>query len=241
MTSRKFLFGGMLVVFSLAFVLFLVRCSFTPIRPLEDPRQTEDITIITTTTTEIYLTSTVSTTCDKTTVYQTTVTTEETVIEITETYLQETDIAFLQTDKTEVSTEIVEVEFTDPPLETTPGDKRVKIGGSFTGTYYPSDKNSGLNGGSGRSLIGCEVGDGTVRGSVACKYVYDRYKYNYSGGRTMVYIEVPQFPNMNGYYYVDDCCASNCVIDFYWKDPSQCPFYDPIGVAKDIQLWIVEE
>jgi hypothetical protein len=50
------------------------------------------------------------------------------------------------------------------------------------------------------------------------------YGYNYNGKRTMVYLEVNERPDMNGYYYVDDCCGSYSVVDFYYDYSSNCPF-----------------
>lgn len=258
MTSRKFLFGILFVIAALVFMVFIAKCSFRPI--ITESSSDSGIEILSSEATTGTTTNQTSTTYNETTstepettmtsstyttASETSETTSYTVTVITENSV-DTTLSITYSTMPEVTSESTVVEAvveseTVVNVETTPNDKRIKVNQTFTGTYYPPNKNSGLNGGSQRPLIGCEIGDGTVRGSVACKYVYDRYKYNYSGGRTMVYIEVPKFPSMNGYYYVDDCCVSDCVIDFYWKDPSQCPFYDPIGVAKDVQLWIVEE
>lgn len=251
MTSRKFLFGILFVIAVFVFVVFLARCSFYPITT-ESSNNSEieilsSITTETTTnqtsttynettlteleTTETSSTYTTASETSETTSYMVTISTEDSV---------DTTLSSTYSTMPEVTSESTVVE-TVVNIETTPNDKRVKVNQTFTGTYYPGNKNSGLTGGSGRSLIGCDVGNSDVVGSVACKYIYDLYGYEYSGGRTKVYLEVPQFPQMNGYYYVDDCCAGSCVIDFYWIDPSRCSFYDPIGVAKDIQCWIVEE
>lgn len=40
----------------------------------------------------------------------------------------------------------------------------------------------------------------------------------------MVYLEINERPDMNGYYYVDDCCGSYSVVDFYYDYSSNCPF-----------------
>lgn len=94
--------------------------------------------------------------------------------------------------------------------------------GSFKGTYYAYG--GARRGGSGRQLIDCSCGDGTVKGSIASRYFYSNYGYNYNGKRTMVYLEVAGYPQMNGYYYVDDCCGSYSVIDFFYIYNSNCPF-----------------
>ena len=98
--------------------------------------------------------------------------------------------------------------------------------GSFRGTYYAYG--GPRHGGSGRNLIDCSYGDGNVKGSIASRYFYSNYGYNYNGKRTMVYLEVSGYPQMNGYYYVDDCCGSYNVIDFFYIYNSNCPFqYQP--------------
>lgn len=261
MTSRKFLFGILFVIAALVFVVFTAKCSFRPIiTESSSDSEIEILSSVSTVSTTKTTTNQTSTTYNETnsteleitetsSTYTTTTETPETtsyiVTVITENSV-DTTLSSTYSTMPEVTLESTVVETVIEPetvvnVETTPNDKRVKVNQTFTGTYYPGNKNSGLTGGSGRSLIGCDVGDSDVVGSVACKYIYDLYGYEHSGGRTKVYLEVPQFPKMNGYYYVDDCCAGSCVIDFYWIDPSNCPFYDPIGVASDIQCWIVEE
>lgn len=90
------------------------------------------------------------------------------------------------------------------------------------GTYYPYP--AGTKGGSGRTLLDCSIGDGTVKGSIASSYLYSLYGYNHDD-RTKVYLEIPSHPEMDGYYYVDDCDAWNPnVIDFYYYTASNCPF-----------------
>ena len=109
--------------------------------------------------------------------------------------------------------------------------------GDFLGTYYRGDINP-CPGGSGRMLIDCAVGGMGVKGSVACRYVWSNYGYSYCGSRTVVRIEVPSHPEMNGMYYVDDCCAYDSVVDFYYPDYSACPFqFD--GVIS-VKMWLVE-
>lgn len=103
------------------------------------------------------------------------------------------------------------------------------------GTYY--SYGSPMYGGSGRSLIDCSYGDGTVKGSVASSYLYYNYGYN-RGGRTMVYLEVNGYPSMNGYYYLDDCDAGNPeVIDFFYLCGGNCQFQTQGVVTVD--CWLV--
>ena len=104
-------------------------------------------------------------------------------------------------------------------------------------TYYAYG-HGGLCGGSGRSLIDCSYGNGTVKGSIASSYLYSNYGYNYNGSRTMVYLEVSQYPQMTGYYYLDDCCAFylNDTIDFYYDYNSNCPFQYQGVISADCYI-----
>lgn len=91
------------------------------------------------------------------------------------------------------------------------------------GTYYCYGRQ--CVGGSSRSLINCSIGNGVVKGSIASSYLYNNYGYSYCGKRTMVYLEIRDYPSMNGYYYLDDCDIGNPnVIDFYYVYDSECPF-----------------
>jgi hypothetical protein len=94
-------------------------------------------------------------------------------------------------------------------------------------------------GGSGRSLIDCSWGDGTVHGSVASSFIYNNFGYNVNG-RTMVYLEVNGCPSMSGYYYVDDCNSFNHpeIIDFYFNDYYNCDWYYQ-GVIYSIDCYLV--
>lgn len=109
--------------------------------------------------------------------------------------------------------------------ETTNNTSNYSYAVSLDGTYYPSTAYSsnpyGVNGGSGRSLIGYNYGE--IRGSIASSYLYSAYGY-YRNGRTKVYIEVPAYPEMNGIYYLDDCSGAN-VVDFFVYYSTDCPFY----------------
>ena len=95
---------------------------------------------------------------------------------------------------------------------------------TFTrGTYYAYG--GPRNGGSGRQLIDCSIGEGNVKGSIASSYLYRNYGYNYNGKRTMVYLEINGYPYMTGMYYLDDSDAGNPeVIDFFYLRNSNCQF-----------------
>jgi hypothetical protein len=107
---------------------------------------------------------------------------------------------------------------------------------NFTrGTYYAYGGQR--IGGSQRQLIDCSIGDGTVKGSIASSYLYGNYGYNYNGKRTMVYLEIENYSQMNGYYYLDDCDAGNSnVIDFYFLYESNCPFQEQGVVQVDCYI-----
>ena len=103
------------------------------------------------------------------------------------------------------------------------------------GTYYCYG--CAKKGGSGRALIECNTTN-QIKGSIASSYLYKNYGYKYSGGRTMVRLEIDGYPSMNGYYYLDDSDAGNPnVIDFYYVYASNCPFRNQ-GVVQ-VNCWIV--
>ena len=105
------------------------------------------------------------------------------------------------------------------------------------GTYYCYG--GSRNGGSGRTLINCAYGNGTVRGSIASSYLYRNYGYNYNGKRTMAYLEIPGYSSMNGYYYLDDSDAGNSnVIDFFYYYGSECPFRNQGVVSVNCSIVI---
>ena len=113
---------------------------------------------------------------------------------------------------------------------------------TFTmGTYYPGWEAYGstqLSGGSGRLLMDCSIKDDEIKGSVACKYIQEKYGYNYNGARTIVYLDIPEFPDMSGFYFVDDSCLRDDTIDFYFTYKANCPFMNQ-GVLKTITCYIV--
>lgn len=106
--------------------------------------------------------------------------------------------------------------------------------GSFTGTYFKGDTDP-CNGGSGRILIPCDIKDDTYKGSVASKLVFNSYGYDMNG-KTMIYIEFPSMPTLNGWYSVDDCNADPSIIDFYFPDYSKCPWENDGVIACN--AWI---
>ena len=113
---------------------------------------------------------------------------------------------------------------------------------TFTrGTYYPGLEAYGstqVYGGSGRLLMDCSIKDDEIKGSVACKYVYEKYGYNYNGARTIVYLDIPEMPELSGFYFVDDCCGRYDTIDFYFTYKANCPFMNQ-GVLTKISCYIV--
>ena len=161
------------------------------------------------------------------------------IIEVEETDICETTTITTTTETTYTTTVTTSLTTTETVRTTTitePLTADIYLG-EFRGTYYRGSVNP-CNGGSGRRLIDCAVGWLGVKGSVACRYVWSNYGYSYCGSRTVVRIEVPSHPEMNGMYYVDDCCASNSVVDFYYPDYSTCPFqFD--GVIS-CRVWLIE-
>lgn len=108
--------------------------------------------------------------------------------------------------------------------------------GNFKMTYYPATAYyDGVCGGSGRTLRGYgDYSDG-IRGSVASRSLYEMYGYE-RNGRTTIYLEFPSYPEMNGWYFLDDYCAHYGVIDVFVFSDYACPFgYDGITWAD---CWI---
>ena len=117
--------------------------------------------------------------------------------------------------------------------------KSFSKGTYYSGQYYSSNPST-VKGGSGRTLVDCSKGDGTgVKGSIASNYIQRNYGYKRNGGRTLVYIECEQYPDMNGTYYLDDSQGyNNEVIDFYYYYNSNCPFQYQ-GVIT-VEAWLVD-
>ncbi len=148
------------------------------------------------------------------------------------------------TTTTNITTTVTTTKKTEAETTTTTTTKKAELVSVdiFDLTYYiprPDQSADGLCGGSGRELIDCSMGSGGVMGSVACKKVLDNYGYSYNGKRTTIYIDVPEMPELTGYYFVDDCCSSDCVIDLYYSMPSNCPF-ENVGVIHNAMCYVME-
>lgn len=198
----------------------------------------------TTSTTETEITTTATTTTEtETTTSETTImtttttsapvvvtTTKEAIVTtptpvVVETVATET-VPTVETSAVATETsisEVVESSLIEETIVTTAAPQ-LRCLGTYRGTYYRGSTNP-CRGGSGRTLIDCTYGapSAGIKGSVACKYIYANYGYNVDG-RTKVYIESDNYPSLNGWYYVDDCCASYSVIDFYYPNYGNCPF-----------------
>lgn len=107
--------------------------------------------------------------------------------------------------------------------------------GFFRGTYYHGEGANPCPGGSGRMLIDCTPSDNDIKGSVACRRIQEDYGYDING-RTRVYLEFTSYPQMNGWYYVDDACASYNVVDVYFINYGTCPWQN--DGTTDIHLWV---
>jgi len=166
----------------------------------------------TTTKTETTTTTTITTTTEETTTTSTTMT-AETVTTSSTTETTEPEVI------TTITSDVME---------------NLSYLGVFTGTYYKGATNP-CNGGSGRVLVGCDVKSDSYKGSVASRLVYETYGY-YVNGKTMIYLEFESFPNMNGWYSVDDCNADRSIIDFYFPNYNNCPWQNA-GLTT-VQAWI---
>ncbi len=142
--------------------------------------------------------------------------------EITTTTTSSTATTTTTTTVTTTTTTTTETTMTTVTAAPTSRSSGMTYLGSFTGTYYAGNTVP-CRGGSGRTLLDCSIKDGDIKGSVASKYVYQNYGYNLDD-RTKIYIEVSSIPDMTGWYYVDDCNASNSIIDFYFYRNSNSPF-----------------
>lgn len=109
---------------------------------------------------------------------------------------------------------------------------------TFTkGTYYCYEKTN-VCGGSGRLLMDCSIKEDEIKGSVACRYIYEKYGYSYNGARTIVYLDIPEIPELSGFYFVDDSCLRDDTIDFFFYYANNCPFKDQ-GVLTKISCYLV--
>lgn len=196
---------------------------------------TDNVTNTTTETTEDTTNTTITETTTSTTTIETITTkNSETITTITSciytTSAQQiitTITTILQTTfVTTTTTQITDLIVIQPSI----ADKsdNVHFVSQLKGTYYlPTRAQQGkiLKGGSGRYLIDCSKGDSSIKGSVASSYFYSRYGYNYNNERTLLYLEVEEYPEMNGYYYLDDSNAAEVdLIDFFFYEKDSCPF-----------------
>lgn len=147
-----------------------------------------------------------------------------------------TDVTTITTTATSTTTAttIDTTHTTTTDVTTTDLSKYLNYIGEFTGKYYHGDYNPCF-GGSGRLLEDCTPKSGEMKGSVACRYIQENFGYNVNG-RTRVYLELPSYPDMNGFYWVDDACASSTVVDFYFINYATNPWQND-GVT-DIHLWM---
>ena len=107
--------------------------------------------------------------------------------------------------------------------------------GEYTGTYFKGDM-CPCYGKAGRILIDCYPKEDTYKGSVAAVAISDQYGFDMNG-KTMIYIEIPAYPDMNGWYSVDDQNASPDIIDFYFPGYALCPWQND-GVTA-VYAWII--
>lgn len=107
--------------------------------------------------------------------------------------------------------------------------------GYFTGTYYHGRYTNPCPGGSGRMLEDCAPKSDEIKGSVACRRIQEEYDY-WVNGRTKVYLEVKENPEMDGWYWVDDACESYSVVDFYFVDYDDCPWQGDL--SRTVHLWM---
>lgn len=235
----------MIVCFATALVLMRVES----IQP-QDP--TDIITIVTTSTpeiTELTSTTSVESTFSEVTTTEEEVTTES-AISTSTTDLTTTTVTTAATTTTSAAATTIlttlpaQIEETTTTSTTYADGLKVKlisICSSASATYYLSNSSQipyQTKGGSGRVLLDCGVKEDEIKGSVACRSAYELYGYNYENSeRTKLYIRVPDFPGMTGYYYLDDCCAAYNVVDFYFGNANNCPFKD-IGRIFNIEVFL---
>ena len=159
-----------------------------------------------------------------------------TMITTTEEPLATTITSFVTTTITTInitSTTTTTMVITTTTTEYDPTSRLIDYGW-FTGTYYNGETNP-CPGGSGRILEDCTPKSGEMKGSVACRRIFEDYGYTVNG-RTRVYLEFESYPEMNGWYFVDDCCQSMNVVDVYFSNYETCPWQND-GVT-DIHLWM---
>ena len=175
--------------------------------------------------------TTATTTQTATTTTTTSATTTTTTSEIT------TSTVAIETAPIEIVTEQV-VEYTPPVeyVETSDTSYGNLIRGGMRGTYYAPGSWNGYSsmGGSGRYLMDCSYGgDGYAKGSIASGYLYNLLGYYANDGRTTVWLNISDYPEMNGLYYLDDCSGAD-VIDFFYDANANCQFSWAGVVSVDV-------
>lgn len=210
-STRKTVFRWVVCLISVIGVIIFYYHINSNITNMDVEDTTIDLPEITTESTTSESITTTTTTAESTT--------KDTTISVIQTSLTET-----QTNAVTTKRNIVKITqmITERASETPNSKGGLTCLGSFKGTYY-SGKSVPCKGGSGRTLINCTTSSSGIKGSVASRYVYSKYGYK-KGGRTKVWIECSGMPSMTGWYYVDDCCGANNVIDFYYLRNSNCPF-----------------
>lgn len=154
---------------------------------------------------------------------ETTTTATELTTEATTTTIEQTTTTESETTTTESTTEQTTVIFTTESAATAKAAecRDLKNLGTFKGTYYVAK--APCKGGSGRTLKSCSIKSDSYKGSVASRYIYEHYGYNVNG-KTMVYLEIKEFPKMNGWYSVDDCNGDQKIVDLYFATKCECPY-----------------
>lgn len=181
--------------------------------------------------TETLTTATTTQTTTTTTTTTTSIITTATTSEIT------TSTIAIETAPIEVVTEQV-VEYT-PPVEYVENSDTAYsnlIRSGMRGTYYAPGSWNGYSsmGGSGRYLMDCSYGgDGYAKGSIASGYLYNLLGYYANDGRTTVWLNISDYPEMNGLYYLDDCSGAD-VIDFFYDANANCQFSWAGVVSVDV-------
>ena len=185
----------------------------------------------TTTTTAMSATVTSSTTVTTSTT-QATTTSMQLKTEVTESMTE--PATECQSESIETGTELDVVEVIEEPAENSSAGSLIRSG--MRGTYYAPGGWNGYSsiGGSGRNLLDCSYGgDGYAKGSIASGYLYDILGYSSNGGRTAVWLEISDYAEMSGIYYLDDCSGAD-VIDFYYNQQSNCQFSYAGVVSVDV-------
>lgn len=220
-----------ILLFAYLIIIMAAFCGFlaSRTRVVKNEESSSKYELITTsTTTNKETTTALTTSCtDFTTKATTDHSTKETEITVHSdigcTYTEERLRTTMSTSCTSTNT-IIDTITTEQTYRTNDTIDEISYVKTFSrGTYYCYGGEA--IGGSGRQLISCSVGDGGVKGSIASSYLYNIYGYNYNNHRTIVYLEVSGYQDMNGYYYLDDSDAGNPdVIDFFYIFAYECPF-----------------